>query len=119
MSFVYVVVEKSDDPTLEGGGVYSTAYKTFEDAKAAVITKYQTVLDDQMKLERGEDETSPMEMVDVPAPKTETGFASLYIEKGINIYIHKLPINMSGGKRSFSKTQKTRKTQKSKMKKIQ
>jgi len=108
MSFVYVVVERSDDPALVGGGVYSTAYKTFEEAKAAVIAKYKGVLDEQTKVAMEQDLSPPMENINVP--ESETGFTLLYVEKGINIYIHKLSIHMSGGKRSFSKKSKTRRS---------
>jgi hypothetical protein len=83
MSFIYIVIENSyDEPP--GGGLFPTAYKTFNQAKSAVIEKYQEELTRQTK-ELGDD--SPIKNVDVP--ESESGFTSLYIEKGINIYIHK------------------------------
>jgi len=84
MSFVYIVIENSD-VELPGGGVFPTTYKTFEEAKAAAIGKYQEEINRQVK-EIGDN--SPIQEVDVPESKT--GFTTLYIEKGIYLYIHKL-----------------------------
>ncbi len=79
MSFVYVVVENGD--------VYPSAYTTYSAARAAVIEKHKDV--------------EGLETEDInDLPKAETGDATdLYIEKGINIIISKLPVLSSGGKR--------------------
>lgn len=98
MAFVYIVVENSDEEP-PGGGVFPTSFKTFKEAKAAAIGKYQEELNRQME-ELGD--SSVMNSVDVV--ESETGFTSLYIEKGINMYIHKLPVKISGGKRPFVKS---------------
>jgi len=102
MTFVYIVVENSD-AELPGGGVFPKAYMTFEEAKAAAIGKYQDELHRQIE----EGDHSALRDVDVP--ESETGCTSLYIEKGIFIYIHKLPVKISGGKRSFVKATRRRK----------
>jgi len=81
---VYIVIENSyKEPP--GGDIFPTTYMIFEEAKTAAIGKYQDEIDRQ------------------------TEFTSLYIEKGINIYIHKLPVMMSGDNRSFFIKSKTRK----------
>jgi hypothetical protein len=79
MSSVYVIVEN--------GSVYPSAYTTYSAARAAVIEKHRDVED--------------LETDDIhDLPKTETGDQTdLYIEKGINIIISKLPVVSSGGKR--------------------
>jgi hypothetical protein len=103
MPFVYIVVENSDmEP--EGGGVYPTTYKTFEDAKAAVIEKYKDELNRQ--IEEVGNNSEIMKYVDVP--ESTTGFTTLYIEKEINFYIHKLHVSMSGGKRSLKSNTRKR-----------
>jgi hypothetical protein len=101
MSFVYIVIENSADAP-PGGGVFPTTYMTFEEAKASAIGKYQHEIDRQAE---EEDSTARN---DVDVPESETGLTSLYIEKGIYLYIHKLPVKMSGGNRSFFVKSKTR-----------
>ena len=100
MSFVYIVIENSDEEP-PGGGVFPKAYNTFKEAKAAAIAKYQEEIDRQTE-EIGDDSV----VRDVDVPESETGFTRLYIEKNINIYIHKLPVKMSGGKRSYKQRRK-------------
>jgi hypothetical protein len=85
MSFVYIVIENSDNAP-PGGGVFPTTYMTFEEAKASAIGKYQDEIDRQTE----EGHTSARNDVDVS--ESETGCTTLYIEKGIHIYIHKLPV---------------------------
>ena len=86
MSFVYIVIENSDEE-LPGGGVFPTTYKTFEEAKSAAIGKYQKEINRQVE-EIGNN--SPIK--DVNVPESKTGFTTLYIEKGIYLYIHKLHV---------------------------
>ena len=104
MSFVYIVIENSDEE-LPGGGVFPTSYKTFEEAKAAAIGTYQDELKRQVE-EIGDN--SPIEGVNVPESKT--GFTTLYIEKGIYLYIHKLRVKSSGDKRPSSAKANTRRS---------
>ena len=91
--FVYVVVERSDEES-DGGGVFPSAYDTFEKAKAAAISKHQSTIDEQLE-ETGDNSI----MKDIDVSESKTGFTHIYIEKGINIFIHKLPVKTSGGKR--------------------
>lgn len=100
---MYIVVENSEYQP-PNGGVYSTTFNTFEEAKAAALANYKDVLDKERE-EMGEDEQMTSE---VDVPESTTGVTTLYIEKGINIYIHKLPLNTSGGRRvRGSKTRRT------------
>ena len=87
MPFVYIVIENRDNEP-QGGGVFPTTYTTFEDAKAAVIAKYQDEI--QYQTEEIGDNSA---MKDVDVPESRTGFTILYIEKGISIYIHRLPVS--------------------------
>jgi hypothetical protein len=100
MSFVYVVIENSDDMP-EGGGIFPTTYATFEAAKGAAIAKYQDELD------RQREEIGPNYPLasEVDVPESKTGFTTLYVEKGINLYIHKLPVKKSGGRRKTYRKQ--------------
>jgi hypothetical protein len=92
MSSVYVVVEN--------GIVYPSAYTTYTAARQAVIEKHRDVED----LET--DEIHEL-------PKTETGDQTdLYIEKGINISISKLPVVSSGGKRRRNTRRRQRRSTK-------
>jgi hypothetical protein len=100
---VYIIIENSDDEP-KGGGVFPTTYNTFDEAKAAVINKYKKELNRQIK-EIGD--KSPLDGLNVP--ESDTGFTELYIEKGILFYIHKLPVNVLGLKRSPSVKSNTRK----------
>lgn len=96
MSFVYVVIENSDSEPV-GGGVFDTAFRTFGEAKAAVFAKYKDILDAEKKFA----EENELDMIsNTNATESLTRYTLIYIEKGINIYIHKLPIKMSGGRRS-------------------
>ena len=70
-SNVYVVVENNKE---ESGVLYPKLYYTYEDARDAVITKYDVDDDDE----------------DVYVKEnTKTGRTQLYIEKGINIIIQR------------------------------
>ena len=90
--------------------MFPTTYKTFEEARAAAIEKHQGEIDRQIEeLKELEDDLAIKEVYNgVYVPESETGFTSLYIEKGIHMYIHKLPVKMSGGNRSFFVKSKTR-----------
>jgi len=94
MFFLYIVIENSDYAPL-GGGIFPTTYMTFEEAKMAVIEKYQDEINRQTE-EQGDNSARN----DVDVSESKTGCTSLYIEKGIHIYIHKLPVKISVGNRS-------------------
>lgn len=77
--YVYIVVEN--------GEAYPAAYTNYGKAKAAVLAKHRETLDEQRQ-EFGDDMASE---VDVKENK-ETNETLLYIEKGINILIKRLPV---------------------------
>lgn len=80
MNSVYIVVEN--------GNPYSVAYKSFESAILAVKAKHAAEINRQLKEADGEPIYS-----DLDAPEdTITGITYLYVEKGINIEVHKLPV---------------------------
>ena len=80
MNSVYVVIEN--------GEPYEEVYRSFASAAAAVKEKYAEEIAEQ----RGESDDYPIcSDIDVPEDIL-TGKTYLYIEKGIHIYIYKLPI---------------------------
>ncbi len=80
---VYAVVENGDP--------YLVAYKTDADAVAVVKAKYKEEIEEELRwLEEAGDGHRGCNDVDVP--EAASGLSRLYIEKGINIEIHKLPI---------------------------
>jgi len=75
---VYVIIENGDP--------YSHVYQTFESAVAVVKARHKETIEEQVR-EAGSDICS-----DLDAPEdTVTGKTYLYVEKGIHIYIYKLP----------------------------
>jgi hypothetical protein len=77
MSKVYVVVENNKE---EPGVLYPDLYYTYENARDAVITKYDVDDDDE----------------DVYVKEnTNTGRTKLYVEKGINIIIQRYMLDKS------------------------
>lgn len=84
MEYIYVIVEN--------GYIYPMAYKNYKSAMEFVKQKHRNYLEEQIK------DLYDLEMVesvlaDINVPENiETGISKLYIEKGINIEIHKLPI---------------------------
>ena len=84
MEHIYILVEN--------GNAYPDVYKNYESAVNAVKEKYREYLQEQIK------ELYYLDMIenllaDINVPENiETGISKLYIEKGINIVIHKLPI---------------------------
>jgi len=84
MSFVYVVVEN--------GETYPAVYLRFDKAVHAVKEKHRTYLEGYIKELQCLDDIESM-LADINKPEdTVKGITHLYIEKGINIEIHKLPI---------------------------
>jgi len=84
MEYIYIIVENGEE--------YPDAYKNYKSAVNAVKEKHKDYLEEQIK------ELYHLDMIesvlaDINVPENiETGISRLYIEKGINIVIHKLPI---------------------------
>lgn len=75
---VYVIIENGDP--------YREVYETFESAVAVVKARHKETIEEQVR-DLGDDICS-----DLDAPEdTVTGKTYLYVEKGIHIYIYKLP----------------------------
>jgi hypothetical protein len=83
MNAVYIIVEN--------GEPYPLAYVTYESAALAVQTRHKEEIDRQIAEVGNEDICS-----DVNVPENiSTGITHLYVEKGLNIYIYKLPTVLS------------------------
>ena len=78
---VYTVVENGD--------AYPFAFTTYKQAVDAVKRKHKETLDEDKRSNENQDEVSCNE-IDVPEAKER--ITRLYIEKGIHIEIHRLPI---------------------------
>jgi len=74
--FVYVVIENGD--------AYPCAYTTYDKAAEAVRAKYKQVIDD--------DTDGIYSVNDLFTPESPTGISKMYVEKGIHIEIHRLPV---------------------------
>lgn len=95
MEFVYVVIEN--------GEAYPNAYKTYADVLKVVNNKHKAELDRQLD----ENPEFRDEILGSVNPKEDmSGRTLLYIEKGIEIMVHKLPVVHSahGGKRGRSRS---------------
>ena len=79
MPSVYVVIENGES--------YANVYTSFSSAAAAVKEKHAEEIADQLR----ESEGYPI-CSDIDVPEDITGKTYLYVEKGIHIYIYKLPI---------------------------
>jgi len=79
MNSVYVIIEN--------GEPYSNVYQTFEYAVAVVKAKHKETIDDQLREAEGYPICS-----DLDVPENKVGKTELYVEKGINIIIYKLPL---------------------------
>jgi hypothetical protein len=71
---------------IENGEAYPEAYKTYAAAVAAVKEKHREHIEDHIKQCSLEDIESILADINVPEAGNKT---DLYIEKGINIIIHK------------------------------
>ena len=80
MKAVYIIIEN--------GEPYNMVYQTFEYAVAVVKAKHKETIDEQL---RGADGYPICSDLDLPENKV-IGKTELYIEKGINIIIYKMPI---------------------------
>lgn len=84
MEYIYIIVEN--------GEPYPVSFKNYKSAVEAVKTKHKQYLEEQIK------ELSDLDMIESVladinlSENLEKNMTQLYIEKGINIEIHKLPI---------------------------
>ena len=84
MEYIYIVVEN--------GEPYLMAFKSYKLAVKSVKEKHKAYIEEQIKeIYHLDDIESILANINIPE-NTETGISKLYIEKGINIEIHKLPI---------------------------
>ena len=84
MDSTYVVIENGES--------YPVAYTTYKAAVCAVKEKHRELIEGQIReLKYLDDIESILADINVPENK-ETNMTRLYIEKGINIIIHKLII---------------------------
>jgi hypothetical protein len=79
---VYVVVENGDP--------YGVAYTTYAAAVAAVKLKHKEAIEEELRWIEENDGHPGCNDVDVP--ESASGKTYLYIEKGIHIEIHRLPV---------------------------
>jgi len=82
MESVYVVIENGD--------TYPYVYRTYQEAVDAVKIKHKEAIDEELRWIEENGGHPGCNEVDVP--ESESGLSHLYIEKGIHIEIHKLPI---------------------------
>ena len=78
---VYIVIENGDP--------YLVAYTTYAAAVAAVKLKHKEAIEEEL---RWIEENNHPGCNDVDVPESATGLSRLYIEKGIHIEIHRLPV---------------------------
>ena len=99
MGSVYIIEEASDT----GRAIYPAAYTSYDKALAVVKTKFK----DWLERAATEEEEGVADPPHFNAPENPSGTTDLYIEYGkTNIYIRKLPIVSSGGKRRKRATRK-------------
>ena len=79
MSSVYVVIENGDP--------YENVYTSYASAADAVKKKHAEEIAEQIRQSDGYPICS-----EIDVPEAVTGATYLYVEKGIHIYIYKLPI---------------------------
>jgi hypothetical protein len=84
MDYIYIVIEN--------GNPYSLGFITYKSAVRSVKEKHREYLKDQIKqLDDFFDIENIVSDINV-SENTETNITKLYIEKGINIEIHKIQI---------------------------
>ena len=84
MEFIYVVIEN--------GEAYPAAYTNYAAAAAAAKEKHKELLEEYIKeVHYLEDIEHILRDINVPE-NVQTGTTHLYIEKGINIFVQRLPI---------------------------
>ena len=104
MEYIYIIVEN--------GEPYSVSYKSYNLAVEAVKKKHKEYLEEQIKelyyLDMIESVLADINVTE----NTEKNMTRLYIEKGINIIISKLPVVSSGGKRRRNTRRRQRRSTK-------
>ena len=79
--FIYVVIENGDP--------YPNAFTSYEKAAEAVRTKHKQAIDEDLFWK----EEDGMHSINVLfSPESSTGMSLMYVEKGIHIEIHRLPV---------------------------
>ena len=81
---LYVVIENGDP--------YPTIYRNYDDAVRAVKNKHREILEEDMKWLKLPQNRGEISIHEVDVPEAKKGPSILYIEKGIHIEIHKLPV---------------------------
>jgi hypothetical protein len=79
--FVYVVIENGDP--------YSTVFTSYEKAANAVRNKHRQAIDEDIYWK---DESGMHSVNILHADESPTGVTQMYVEKGIHIYIYRLPV---------------------------
>lgn len=82
MHIIYIVVENGDP--------YPVAYNTYHLAVAAVKLKHKEEI--EQELSWLEDNPGQHGCNDIDVPEAISSISRLYIEKGIHIEIHRLPV---------------------------
>ncbi len=80
MNYVYAVIEN--------GEPYESFYVSYASAVAKVKEKYQETIDEQTREQGGGSICSEIDVLE----DILTGKTYLYVEKGIHIYIYRIPI---------------------------
>ncbi len=73
---------------IENGELYTEAYKTYTSAVKAVKEKHREYLEEQIRELHDLDFIENL-LADINVPEHPDGMTRLYIEKGINITIHR------------------------------
>ena len=84
MDFVYVVIENGDP--------YPEVYQTYNEAASVAKMKYKEMVNSLIDEMMGYPESIQSIINDIEVPESKEGKTYLYVEKGINIYIFRLPI---------------------------
>jgi hypothetical protein len=82
MYIIYVVIENGDP--------YPIAYNTYYQAIEAVKTKHKEEIEEELRWL--EENPGQHGCNDVDVRESASGISRLYIEKGIHIEIHRLPV---------------------------
>jgi hypothetical protein len=82
MNAVYVIIEN--------GEPYNVVYQTFESALTVVKAKHKETIDEQLREAEGYPICSELDV-----PENKVGKTELYVEKGINIIIYRLPLALA------------------------
>ena len=77
---------------IENGQVYPKLYRGYAEAVKAAKTKHKEYLQEQIKQLQNLEDIETV-LADINVLENANGLTRLYIEKGINIEIHRLPID--------------------------